>query len=179
MTKTIGSLPFHSYTHSDSVADNVRRALSRFDLSNVAIASIDPRLSDTAQFCVAYTIPLSQSVNCVIVQAKRAQDMWFAACLVRATDKIDINGVVRQALQARKVSFAAMGNAVSLTRMEYGGITPIGLPDGWQILVDEKVATLPEAVIGSGRRDSKLLVSGDFLSALPNAQVLTLTRLSE
>jgi hypothetical protein len=56
-------------------------------------------------------------------RARRAEREWFAACLVLATTRADVNGIVRKHLGARKISFAPMDNAVSLTGMEYGGIT--------------------------------------------------------
>jgi prolyl-tRNA editing enzyme YbaK/EbsC (Cys-tRNA(Pro) deacylase) len=58
--------------------------------------------------------------------------------------------------------------------MEYGGITPIGLPADWPILVDAAVATAGPVVIGSGMRASKLLVDGADLAKLPTAEVLEL-----
>jgi prolyl-tRNA editing enzyme YbaK/EbsC (Cys-tRNA(Pro) deacylase) len=56
--------------------------------------------------------------------------------------------------------------------MEYGGITPIGLPGGWPVLVDEAVAKTGSVVIGSGIRGSKLRLPGRLLAALPAAQVV-------
>ena len=76
----------------------------------------------------------------------------YAACLVLATTRADVNGLVRRRLDARKASFAPMDDAVALTGMEYGGITPLGLPDGWPLLVDAAVAAAPAVVIGSGLR---------------------------
>ncbi len=96
--------------------------------------------------------------------------------MILATDYADINGVVRRALDARKISFAPMEEATSLTGMGFGGINPIGLPVDWPILVDEKVAALDKAIIGSGLRKSKLLVSGTLLASLPGAQVINLVK---
>jgi prolyl-tRNA editing enzyme YbaK/EbsC (Cys-tRNA(Pro) deacylase) len=56
--------------------------------------------------------------------------------------------------------------------MEYGGITPIGLPAGWPILVDSRVAQTSYVIIGSGVRRSKILLPGAALAALPGAQVV-------
>ena len=106
---------------------------------DVLVAEIDASLADTAAFCEAYDIGLDVSANCVIVEAKRADKTWYAACMILATDRADINGVVRRQLDARKITFAPMDTAISLTRMEYGGITPIGLPDDWLLLVDEAI----------------------------------------
>ena len=89
-----------------------------------------------------------------------------------ATTRADVNGLARRTLEARKASFAPMDAAVAETGMEYGGITPVGLPPGWPVLVDEAVAALPGAVVGSGVRRSKLLLPGSLLAGLPGALVL-------
>ncbi|GAB3906530.1 hypothetical protein GCM10027612_77990 [Microbispora bryophytorum subsp. camponoti] len=85
--------------------------------------------------------------------------------MVLATARADVNGIVRRHLDARKASFAPQAEAVELTGMEYGGITPIGLPEGWPVLVDENVTLRPFVVIGSGVRRSKLALSGEALVA--------------
>lgn len=94
--------------------------------------------------------------------------------MVLATTRADVNGVIRRHMDARKISFAPMDDAVTLTGMEYGGITPLGLPEEWPVLVDEAVAAHPEVVIGSGVRRSKLAVPGSLLAGLKTAQVLRL-----
>ncbi|TYK43012.1 YbaK/EbsC family protein [Actinomadura decatromicini] len=137
-------------------------------------AEIDPELADTAAFCERYDVPLDASANCVVVAAKRGGEVGYAACMIFATGRADVNGVVRKRLGARKASFAPMADATSLTGMEYGGITPVGLPEGWPILVDEAVAAASRVVIGSGLRRSKLLVPGKALTVLPGAEVLAL-----
>ena len=62
--------------------------------------------------------------------------------------------------------------AVAQTAMEYGGITPIGLPAGWPVLVDAAVAGTAQVVIGSGLRRSKLALAGKSLADLPGAVVI-------
>ena len=140
------------------------------------VAPIDPDLADTAVFCEAYDSPTSSSANCVVVSGRRAETVTMAACMVLATDRADVNKVVRKHLDVRKISFAAMAEAVSQSGMEYGGITPIGLPTDWPVLVDEAVAAGEWVVIGSGIRGSKLAVAGAALAALPAAQVLKLAQ---
>ena len=88
--------------------------------------------------------------------------------------RADINGAVRRHLDVRKISFAPMDLAVELTGMEFGGITPIGLPAEWPVLVDEGVVAAGDVVIGSGIRGSKLLVPASELAALATAEVLPL-----
>lgn len=98
----------------------------------------------------------------------------MAAVMVLATDRADINNVVRRHLGARKISFADQTRAEELTGMRQGGITPIGLPDDWPVLVDERVASAGPVVIGAGVRGAKILVDGSVLAALPSATVLDL-----
>jgi prolyl-tRNA editing enzyme YbaK/EbsC (Cys-tRNA(Pro) deacylase) len=158
------------------VGDPVRAFLQRAGSGGLSVCAIDPGLADTAAFCEHYDVGLDISANCVVVEARRGDRTWYAACLVLATSRADVNGVVRKRLDARKISFAPMDTAVSLTGMEYGGITPIGLPMDWPILIDENVIDRPQVILGSGIRASKLLASNDALRALPNAEVLGITK---
>jgi prolyl-tRNA editing enzyme YbaK/EbsC (Cys-tRNA(Pro) deacylase) len=136
------------------------------------VAEIDPELADTAAFCERYGTPLDTSANCVIVAAKRGGEVRLAACVVLATTRADVNGVVRRRLDARKASFAPQEQAVTETGMEYGGITPFGLPAEWPVLVDRAVVETPHVVVGSGVRRSKLIVPGASLAALGSAEVI-------
>jgi len=159
----------------DLLADPVAlalKALDPADAARVGVAEIDPTLADTAEFCAAYSSPLDGSANCVVVAGRRGEDTRYAACLVLATTRADVNGLVRKRLNARKASFAPMDDAVALTGMEYGGITPVGLPDGWPLLVDAAVAAAPAVVIGSGVRHSKLALPGEVLARLSGAEIV-------
>jgi prolyl-tRNA editing enzyme YbaK/EbsC (Cys-tRNA(Pro) deacylase) len=147
-------------------------ALDPADAALVGVAEIDPDLADTAAFCEAYDSPLDGSANCVVVAGRRGEETRYAACLVLATTRADVNGLVRKRLNARKASFAPMDDAVSLAGMEYGGITPVGLPDDWPILVDAAVAAADAVVIGSGIRGSKLALPGSLAARLVNAEVV-------
>ena len=125
-----------------------------------------------SDFCARYGVGLDVSANCVVIKGKRGGEVRYAACMVLATTRADVNGVVRRRLDARTASFAPMDEAVALTGMEYGGITPLGLPADWPILIDAAVARADEVVIGSGIRASKLFLPGAVLAALPNAEVI-------
>ena len=167
-----GKLDFADVSqHSNLVAAPTDEAIKQHNLSSVLVAEIDAGLADTAAFCEAYDIGVDVSANCVVVEAKRADKTWYAACLILATNRADINGVVRRHLDARKISFAPMDTATSLTKMEYGGITPIGLPEGWQLIIDEAITQKERVIIGSGIRGSKLLVESSILTKLPNAVI--------
>jgi len=105
-------------------------------------------------------------------KSKRGGDVTYAACMVAATTRANVNGLARQHLGARKASFGQVDVVTSLTGMEYGGITPIGLPASWAVLVDDLVAKIPSVVIGSGIRGSKLWLPGSLLAELPSAEIL-------
>jgi prolyl-tRNA editing enzyme YbaK/EbsC (Cys-tRNA(Pro) deacylase) len=148
------------------------KAMEPDDAALVGVAEIDPALADTAEFCAAYGSPVDGSANCVVVAGRRGEITRYAACLVLASTRADVNGLVRRRLDARKASFAPMDDAVSITGMEYGGITPIGLPVEWPVLVDAAVAAAPAVVIGSGVRRSKLALPGSLAARLPGAEVV-------
>jgi prolyl-tRNA editing enzyme YbaK/EbsC (Cys-tRNA(Pro) deacylase) len=156
----------------DLLAEPVAAAIRALGLADVLVAEIDPGDADTAAFCERYAVGLDVSANCVVVAGRRGGDTTLAACMVLATDRADVNNVVRRRLDARKASFASMDVAVAETGMEYGGITPIGLPQGWPILVDQRVDATDHVIIGSGVRRSKLVVPGALLARLPGAEVI-------
>lgn len=141
-------------------------------LSDVHVVEIDPELADTAALVDAYDVPLAVSANCVVVAGRRGGEQRWAACVVLATSRVDVNGVVRRRLEVRKVSFASMPDAVDATGMEYGGITPVGVPAGWPVLVDPAVVATERVVVGSGVRRSKLVLPGAALAQLPGAEVV-------
>lgn len=156
----------------DLLAAPVRAALEGFSRADqVHVAEIDPGHADTAAMTEAYQLPLAASVNCVLVAGKRSGDERVAACAVRATTRADVNSTVRRLLDVRKASFWPMDQAVAASDMEYGGITPIGIPETWRLLVDSEAAG-GWAIIGSGVRRSKLLLPGEVLAALPGAETV-------
>jgi prolyl-tRNA editing enzyme YbaK/EbsC (Cys-tRNA(Pro) deacylase) len=157
----------------DLLADPVAKALASWTRADdVSVAEIDPTLADTAALIEAANLPPEMSANCVVVAGRRGGDERVAACVVLATTRADVNGLVRRLLDVRKASFLAMDLAVEWTGMEYGGITPVGLPEDWFVLVDAAVVATPYVVIGSGVRRSKLALPGEALRDLPNVQVV-------
>jgi prolyl-tRNA editing enzyme YbaK/EbsC (Cys-tRNA(Pro) deacylase) len=170
----VGTLDWQpALDHSELLARPVKDAIADLGL-DCFVAPIDPSQADTAAFCAVYDVPLDVSANCVVVAGRRADMSVMAACLVRATDRADVNRVIRKRLEVRKISFAGMDDAVRATGMEYGGITPIGLPASWPILIDEAVAQLDMIVVGSGIRGSKIAMAGRSAASLPHAEVLAL-----
>jgi prolyl-tRNA editing enzyme YbaK/EbsC (Cys-tRNA(Pro) deacylase) len=168
----LGTLTWRpAHQHLDLLGEPVAAAVPA--LAGAAwVAEIDADAADTAAFTDVYGVPPTASANCVVVAARRSGETTLAACLVLATTRADVNGLVRRHLGARKASFAPQDVAVAESGMAYGGITPVGLPASWPVLVDAAVAATELLVIGSGTRGSKLAVPGAVLAALPGAVVL-------
>ncbi|MGZ8744195.1 MAG: YbaK/EbsC family protein [Nocardioides sp.] len=171
---TLGTLHVEpADVRTDLLAEPVRAALSGWPHSaEVGVAAIDPELADTAACAEAYAVPLESGANCVVVAGRRDGEERVAACLVRSDTRADVNNRVKRLLDVRKCSFLSMDRAVEESGMEYGGITPIGLPPHWRLLVDARVLDLDLALVGSGVRRSKLVVPGRLFTALPAAEVV-------
>ena len=172
MDPSTGSLTWTAAV-PELTAEPVWNFLDSWDRSDgVQAAAIDPELADTAAFCERYGVAPELSANCVVVAGRRAGESRYAAAMVLAVHRVDVNGALRRALDVRKASFAAMADAVAATGMEYGGITPLGLPADWPIYLSEQVVTAGPVVIGSGLRRSKLRLDGRLLAELPGAEVV-------
>lgn len=174
MEYDLGNLDIISWEESGQLlAKPVLELLQSLEgAGEVGVTEIDPDMSDTAAFCERYETRPDQAANCIVLQAKRGERRWFAACVVLAHTQADVNKVIRKTLDASRVSFAPMEKAVELTGMEYGAITPVGLPEDWVVLVDQRIVDTPHVILGSGLRKSKLAVPGSFLATLPNVQVV-------
>jgi prolyl-tRNA editing enzyme YbaK/EbsC (Cys-tRNA(Pro) deacylase) len=131
----------------------------------------DPALADTAQFCAAYGFSPGESANTIVVVGK-ADPRVYAACIVLATHRLDVNRAVRDRLGTRKASFASADETRDLTGMEIGGVTPFGLPDGLPVWIDADVMVRSRIVLGGGSRSWKVISTPALLSALPGAEVV-------
>jgi prolyl-tRNA editing enzyme YbaK/EbsC (Cys-tRNA(Pro) deacylase) len=172
--QTFGTLTLRpALEQPDLLADPVRAALTGWEhASEVLVAGIDPDFADTAAMSEKYDVPLGAGANCVVVMGRRDGQERTAACVVRADTRADVNGVVKRTLDVRKASFLERGRAVTESTMEYGGITPIGLPGPWRLFVDAAATEIDLAIIGSGIRGSKLFLPGRLLGLLPGAEVI-------
>ncbi|GGY45685.1 YbaK/EbsC family protein [Streptomyces omiyaensis] len=155
------------------VAAAVRAWTGPVPADRILYVDTDPTIADTAVF-VEHHGPelLEQSANCVVLAGKRGETTTLAACVVKSGTRVDVNGVARKHLGVRKARFAPMDTATGDTGMEYGGITPIGLPADWPLLVDATVVDTEWVLIGSGRRRGKIIVPGKAFAQLPHAVVL-------
>jgi prolyl-tRNA editing enzyme YbaK/EbsC (Cys-tRNA(Pro) deacylase) len=131
----------------------------------------DPALADTAAFCAAYGFEPADSANTIVVAGK-ADPRRYAACVVRAPDRLDVNHAVRDRLGTRKASFAAPDEARELTGMEIGGVTPFGLPAELPVWIDSAVMARPRIVLGGGSRSWKVIAAPAILLAVRNVEVV-------
>ena len=131
----------------------------------------DPELADTARFCEAYGVPLERSANTILV-ASRKQEGEIAACLVLATTRLDVNGVVRRRMGVRKASFANAEQTRDLTGMEIGGVTIFGLPDSLPVWIDPRVVEVDWIVIGAGSRSAKIRLDPSQLVGLDGFELV-------
>ena len=174
MTPTLGTLTtIPALDRPDLLAPPVAAALAGWPgAADTGVVEIDPAIADTAAMAAAYDLGMDTGANCVVVSGKRDGEERVAACVVRADTRADVNTVVKRLLDVRKCSFLSMERAVEESGMEYGGITPVGLPTGWRLLVDARVLEMDVAIIGSGVRRSKLLLPGRLVGELPGAEVV-------
>ncbi len=147
----------------------IRSILDGLGVDYEAVPS-DPALSDTATFCATYGYDLADSPNTILVQA-RGQPTRYAAGVILATTRLDVNGIVRQRL-GRKASFVDAVRVVELTGMSLGGITPVGLPDEIPIWIDRQVMERKKVILGGGSRRWKIIAPPDFLVRLPGAEIV-------
>lgn len=173
-THTLGTLTTAPVLENlDLVAAPVAALLRGWEhAGEVGVVPIDPALSETSATVDVYGVPLDTGANCVVVTGKREGVERIAACVVRGDTRADVNNRVKRLLDVRKCSFLDHDRAVTETGMEYGGITPVGVPAPWRLLVDARVPATALVLIGSGIRGSKLILPGALLAALPGAEVV-------
>ncbi len=136
------------------------------------VVECDPDFADTAQFCERYGYSMDASANAICVVGKSAERP-MACCVVLASTRLDVNGVVRRRLGTRKASFADADETIARTGMMIGGVTPFGLPADIPVWIDSRVMDCTEVIVGGGSRDCKILCPPASLAELPTAEVVT------
>ncbi len=130
-----------------------------------------PDQADTAVFCEVFGTPFEASVNTILVGSKK-EPKSYAACLVLANTRLDVNRTVRKEMGVRKCSFASFEETEAVTGMLSGGVTPFDLPDEIPILIDARIVGEDVMWLGGGSRSLKVGVKADDLARLPNARVV-------
>jgi prolyl-tRNA editing enzyme YbaK/EbsC (Cys-tRNA(Pro) deacylase) len=149
--------------------EKIINALDRIGAS-YEIIEIDPEFSDTEAFCEKYGYPLEQTCNTIIVTSKRGPKK-YAACVVLAHTRLDVNKRVTGLLGTAKASFAPAEEVTELTGMHLGGVTAFALPEDLPLYVDERITKAEWVILGGGSRRLKIKVHPDVLIKL-GAQVV-------
>jgi prolyl-tRNA editing enzyme YbaK/EbsC (Cys-tRNA(Pro) deacylase) len=148
----------------------VLRALQTYNLDH-KVFECDPELADTAAFCEKYGFSMERSANTIVVASRKTEPVAYAACVVLATTRLDVNKKVCQLMGVKKASFADGEATTKLTGMMIGGVTAVGIAD-LPIYIDSRVMGQPEIVMGGGNRATKLLLSPQELLKLPGVEVI-------
>lgn len=148
----------------------VHHALTTHDVKFREIAC-DAALADTAAFCAEYGYTPEQSANTILVASRKVEPVQYAACVVLATHRLDVNKSVCREMGVKRASFADFETSAQLTGMESGGVVAVGITD-MPILIDADVMQVPEVVMGGGNRTSKIILDPHELLKLPNARVV-------
>jgi prolyl-tRNA editing enzyme YbaK/EbsC (Cys-tRNA(Pro) deacylase) len=157
-------------TDAGKIDQRVRDVLDGLGLP-YEVVEIDPAYADTAQFCERYGFPLEQSANTIIVGSKK-EPKQYAACVVRATTRLDVNHVVRKLMGVPRLSFATAEETMALTGMLIGGVTVFALPEGLPVYVDDGLMPLDYVILGGGSRSTKVKIAPAVFGRLPGAQII-------
>jgi len=157
-------------TATTQIDQRVKSVLDSLSLP-YEIVEIDPAFADTAQFCEHYGFPLEQSANTIIVGSKK-EPKQYAACVVRANTRLDVNHVVRKLMGVARLSFATAEETMALTGMMIGGVTVFALPEGLPIYVDDGLMPLDYIILGGGSRSTKVKIAPAAVTRLPGAQII-------
>jgi prolyl-tRNA editing enzyme YbaK/EbsC (Cys-tRNA(Pro) deacylase) len=168
MKEHLDFLPINS--HAELVSESVYKVAE--NSPDVLVGQIDPQYMNGSALSDHYDVNLEDGANCIVVRGKRGETRTTAAVLVPVGYRADLNGLVCEKLEAKKVSMAPLEEVIQETGMEYGSITPVGLPESWKILVDSRLMEKETIIVGGGKQISKLRVPTSFLKQLPNVEVI-------
>lgn len=155
---------------ADAIERRVVEVLGRLRVPYEWI-EIDPAFADTAAFCEKYGSPLERAGNTIVVASKK-EPRQYAACVVKATRRLDVNHAVRTLMGVSRLSFASAEETMALTGMLIGGVTVFALPEGLPIYVDDTLMALDWLILGSGSRSSKIRISPEVFRRLPNTRIV-------
>lgn len=154
----------------DATESLVRDRIARSGYA-AELIDCDPNLADTAKFCAAYGYSLDESANTIVVASKRPRGV-YAACVVLANTRLDVNRRVRDILEVKKLSFAPPELTAELTGMTMGGVTPIALPESLPVLVDARITEREWVIVGGGSRSLKVKLPSDYFVDLATARIV-------
>jgi prolyl-tRNA editing enzyme YbaK/EbsC (Cys-tRNA(Pro) deacylase) len=150
-----------------------RRVIAMLDGLGVPyeLHRIDPAFADTAAYCERYGSSPEHAANTIIVASKK-EPKQYAACVVKATRRLDGNHTVRRLMNTPRISFASAEETRAVTGMMIGGVTVLALPPELPIYVDDTLMDLPWIILGGGSRSLKIRISPEVFRKLPGATVV-------
>ena len=152
------------------IEDAVRRALEATGVDH-ELLPCDPDFADTAAFCERYGVAPEDSANAIVVVGK-SEPRRYVCCVVLATTRLDVNGMVRRRLGVKRASFASADETQAVTGMAIGGVTPLGLPADVRVWVDARVMGRDRVILGGGSRSLKVRVTPELFRHLPNTEIV-------
>ncbi len=139
---------------------------------SILVAEINPEYMDGVRLCEHYNIDIKTGANCLVCECKRGENKSYVALLVPTGYKYNMSSTVKKYTNSRMVSVAPLEYVLEQTKMEYGSINPIGLPQEWKIFIDSKVMEVDRIICGSGLQKSKLSLPSKYLLKLDNVEIL-------
>ena len=157
-------------TNKEAISADVSSFLRACEIEYSAI-DCDPQLADTRDFCAHYGYTFDESANVLLIASKKGEPK-YAACVVLANCRLDVNKTARKKLGVQRISFARPEQTQELTGMELGGVTPFGMPDNVPVWIDSRVMKCGRVILGGGNRSSKIVLAPKELMKIPNAEVV-------
>lgn len=157
---------------SESTLKCIQSTFSQEEIDEILVAKINPEFMDGIKLCEHYDIDTKTGANCLICECKRGENKNYVALLVPTGYKYNMSSTVRKHTNSRMVSVAPLEYVLQETKMQYGSINPIGLPENWKIFVDPKVMEAERIICGSGLQNSKLSLPSKYLLKLNNVEIL-------
>lgn len=157
---------------AETTYDCIKNLFSKEEQKNILVAEIDPEYMEGIKLCEHYDIDIKTGVNCLVCECKRGENKRYVALLVPTGYKYNMSSTVRKYTNSRMVSVAPLDYVLEKTKMEYGSINPIGLPQEWKIFIDPKVLEVERIICGSGLQKSKISLPSKYLLKLNNVEIL-------
>ena len=148
---------------------NVQRQIDLLGIE-CEVVPCNPEWADTELFCAHYGIPPDHAANTILVAAK-TEPRQYAACVVLATTKLDVNHKVSKLMGIKRLSFASAEETRALTGQLIGGVTVFGLPEGMPLVVDGRVMEREWVIVGGGNRSTKVRLDPAELRKLPGMRI--------
>jgi prolyl-tRNA editing enzyme YbaK/EbsC (Cys-tRNA(Pro) deacylase) len=155
---------------NESISPDVAGVMNALDIEYTVI-DCEPEFADTRKFCEHYGYSVDESANVLLIASKKGEPK-FAACVLLAACRLDVNKTARKKLGVSRISFASPEQARELTGMELGGVTPFGMPKNVPVWIDSRVMECSRIILGGGNRSSKIVLTPAMLLKIPNSEVV-------